>query len=86
MRRPARLKRRNSLGSWEGAPPQTTAGDAIHAAGYPLQIHTVTTPDGYVMQMERIPRPGSALRASQNSLNSRHGTQKMKSTIRRIKL
>ena len=42
----------------------TTAGDAIRAAGYPLQIHTVTTPDGYIMQMERIPRPGAASAAS----------------------
>ena len=56
----ARFKRRKSFSSWEGSRKQTTAADAIHAAGYPLQIHTVTTPDGYVMQMERIPRPGAS--------------------------
>lgn len=27
-------------------------------AGYPLEIHNVTTADGVVLQMERIPRPG----------------------------
>jgi hypothetical protein len=27
-------------------------------AGYPLELHTVTTADGVVLQMERIPRPG----------------------------
>ena len=28
--------------------------------GYPLEVHTVTTADGVVLQMERIPRPGCA--------------------------
>ena len=37
---------------------RTTAGDAILAAGYPLEVQTVTTSDGYIMHMERIPRPG----------------------------
>lgn len=63
--RAARFRRRRSLSSWEGSLSQTTAADAIHAAGYPLQIHTVTTPDGYVIQMERIPRPGLALHCLQ---------------------
>lgn len=29
-------------------------------AGYPLELHCVTTADGYILQMERIPRPGCA--------------------------
>ena len=55
----SRSKRRRS--SSEGSHPQkqTTAGDAIIAAGYPLQIQRVVSPDGYVMYMERIPRPGN---------------------------
>ena len=36
-----------------------TAGDVVVAAGYPLEEHTVTTSDGYVLTMQRIPRPGS---------------------------
>ena len=32
---------------------------ATAAAGYPLQLHTVTTEDGYLLRMERIPRLGS---------------------------
>jgi hypothetical protein len=28
------------------------------SSGYPLELHTVTTDDGYVLRMERIPRPG----------------------------
>ena len=52
----SRSKRRRS--SSGGPQRQTTAGDAIIAAGYPLQIQRVVSPDGYVMYMERIPRPG----------------------------
>ncbi len=36
----------------------STAGDVIRQAGYPLEEHTVTTSDGYVLQMERMPRRG----------------------------
>ena len=36
-----------------------TVGDAISAAGYPLEVHTVTTSDGYVLEVARIPRPGA---------------------------
>lgn len=36
-----------------------TASDAILRAGYPLEEHSVTTPDGYVLQMHRIPRRGA---------------------------
>lgn len=36
-----------------------TAADAILRAGYPLEEHTVTTQDGYVLQLHRIPRRGA---------------------------
>lgn len=36
-----------------------TAADAILRAGYPLEEHTVTTRDGYVLQLHRIPRRGA---------------------------
>ena len=32
-------------------------------AGYPVEEHTVTTSDGYVLVMERIPRHGALLHA-----------------------
>ena len=35
-----------------------TAKDVIQSAGYPMEPHIVTTSDGYIMQMERIPRRG----------------------------
>ncbi|KAG2482947.1 hypothetical protein HYH03_018172 [Edaphochlamys debaryana] len=31
----------------------------IRAAGYPHELHTVTTSDGYLLRLERIPRPGA---------------------------
>ncbi|GIL73386.1 hypothetical protein Vretimale_17555 [Volvox reticuliferus] len=31
----------------------------IRDAGYPHELHTVTTEDGYVLRLERIPRPGA---------------------------
>ena len=58
----SRSKRRRS--SSGGPQKQTTAGDAIIAAGYPLQIQRVVSPDGYIMYMERIPRPGNPLYAA----------------------
>lgn len=33
-------------------------GDFIRMAGYPHEQHTVVTKDGYVLQLERIARPG----------------------------
>ncbi|KAL4536596.1 hypothetical protein Ndes2437B_g06008 [Nannochloris sp. 'desiccata'] len=36
-----------------------TASDAILRAGYPLEEHSVTTSDGYILQMHRIPRRGA---------------------------
>eukprot|EP00798_Chlamydomonas_sp_ICE-L_P032016 gene32016-16537_t len=35
-----------------------STSDAIKMSGYPLEVHTVTTQDGYILTMERIPRPG----------------------------
>ena len=35
------------------------ASDVVRLSGYPLEQHTVTTADGYVLRLERIPRPGS---------------------------
>jgi hypothetical protein len=29
-------------------------------AGYPLEVHEVLTPDGYLLRMERIPQHGAA--------------------------
>lgn len=31
----------------------------IRSAGYPHELHMVTTSDGYVLRLERIPRPGA---------------------------
>ena len=39
----------------------TTAADIIRLAGYPVEEHTVTTADGYILLMERIPRHGLPL-------------------------
>ncbi|EIE26467.1 hypothetical protein COCSUDRAFT_39557 [Coccomyxa subellipsoidea C-169] len=54
--RPTRFRRSNSFSSWESLQSVSTAGDVIRQAGYPLEEHTVTTSDGYVLQMERMPR------------------------------
>ncbi|KFM23313.1 Lysosomal acid lipase/cholesteryl ester hydrolase [Auxenochlorella protothecoides] len=35
-----------------------TASDFVLRAGYPLEEHTVTTSDGYILTMHRIPRTG----------------------------
>lgn len=56
--RPTRFRRSNSFSSWESLQSVSTAGDVIRQAGYPLEEHTVTTSDGYVLQMERMPRRG----------------------------
>eukprot|EP00798_Chlamydomonas_sp_ICE-L_P025587 gene25587-11240_t len=57
------LRRTHSSGNLENlrtlrkAGPQS-ASDVIRLAGYPLEVFTVTTQDGYILTMERIPRPG----------------------------
>lgn len=56
--RSTRFRRSNSFSSWESLQSVSTAGDVIRQAGYPLEEHTVTTSDGYVLQMERMPRRG----------------------------
>ena len=35
------------------------ASDVVRLAGYPLEQYQVVTSDGYVIQMERIPRHGA---------------------------
>lgn len=50
-------RRRSGPKAWEGL-HVFTASDAILRAGYPLEEHSVTTSDGYVLQMHRIPRRG----------------------------
>ena len=57
--RSTRFRRSNSFSSWESLQSVATAGDVIRQAGYPLEEHTVTTSDGYVLQMERMPRRGA---------------------------
>lgn len=51
----ARRKAKKMLRAWERLHTYTAA-DAILRAGYPLEEHSVTTEDGYVLQMHRIPR------------------------------
>jgi len=59
--RGARVLRRSSSASQaaELLSEVRTAGDVVVAAGYPLEEHTVTTSDGYVLTMQRIPRRGA---------------------------
>ena len=56
--RPARLRRSASFSAYETLHGVWTAKDVIQSAGYPMEPHIVTTSDGYIMQMERIPRRG----------------------------
>ncbi|KAL0031744.1 hypothetical protein WJX79_004834 [Trebouxia sp. C0005] len=53
-----RLRRTNSFSDWESLHNVWTAAEVIKAAGYPLEQHTVTTSDGYILRMERLPRHG----------------------------
>jgi hypothetical protein len=62
MPRGARFRRTASFSSWDALQSVATAGDVISQAGYPLEEHTVTTSDGYVLQMERLPRRGARAR------------------------
>ena len=36
-----------------------TTVDLIEAQGYPAEVHFVTTNDGYILTVHRIPRPGA---------------------------
>ncbi|KAL4539401.1 hypothetical protein Ndes2437B_g02221 [Nannochloris sp. 'desiccata'] len=51
-------RRTHSFGSWEDM-GVWTASDVILQAGYPLEEHVVTTSDGYILTMQRIPRKDS---------------------------
>lgn len=53
-----RLRRSASFSAYETLHGVWTAKDVIQSAGYPMEPHIVTTSDGYIMQMERIPRRG----------------------------
>ncbi|KAK9840957.1 hypothetical protein WJX81_002471 [Elliptochloris bilobata] len=46
----------NNSASSEALHSVWTAADIIKQAGYPLEEHYVTTSDGYVLKMERMPR------------------------------
>ncbi|KAI8465067.1 MAG: Alpha/Beta hydrolase protein [Monoraphidium minutum] len=46
------------LGS-DGEDYESPTAAIIRMAGYPLETYTVVTEDGYVLRMERIPRPGA---------------------------
>jgi Partial alpha/beta-hydrolase lipase region len=56
--RSQRLRRSASFSAYETLHGVWTAKDVIQSAGYPMEPHIVTTSDGYIMQMERIPRRG----------------------------
>ena len=64
-----RLRRTNSFSDWESLHNVWTAAEVIKAAGYPLEQHTVTTSDGYILRMERLPRHGIALLLSRAPKN-----------------
>lgn len=51
-------RKTRSFGSWEEL-SVWTASDAILHCGYPLEEHIVTTADGYVLTMQRLPRKES---------------------------
>ena len=63
-----RLRRTNSFSDWESLHNVWTAAEVIKAAGYPLEQHTVTTSDGYILRMERLPRHGLTLFALHHCL------------------
>lgn len=46
------------FGTWEDM-RVWTASDVILQSGYPLEEHVVTTSDGYILTMQRIPRKGT---------------------------
>ena len=56
MPRRARFRRASSLTACDLLADVSSAGEAIVAEGYPLEEHTVTTSDGYVLTLTRIPR------------------------------
>ncbi|PNW76314.1 hypothetical protein CHLRE_12g541352v5 [Chlamydomonas reinhardtii] len=49
-----------SIASYQAATEAPSdALSVIRSAGYPHELHMVTTSDGYVLRLERIPRPGA---------------------------
>ncbi|CAD7700880.1 unnamed protein product [Ostreobium quekettii] len=64
------LKRSRSLWGRMDALPETpiTAAHVIRNAGYPLQEHKVTTQDGYILHLQRLPQ-----RKSRKAVFFQHG-------------
>ena len=56
---PARLRHANASAAVESLQSSFATADVIRAAGYGLEEHTVTTTDGYILRMERIPKLGA---------------------------
>ncbi|GFR48097.1 hypothetical protein Agub_g9782 [Astrephomene gubernaculifera] len=54
-----RLGSSTSAFGYQATETPSDALAVIRAAGYPHELHTVTTEDGYVLRLERIPRPGA---------------------------
>jgi len=56
--RAARFRRSKSFAAAPGLDAPHSASDYATAAGYPAEEHTVTTSDGYVLAVTRLPRRG----------------------------
>jgi len=56
--RAARFRRSKSFAAAPGLGAPHSAADYATAAGYPAEEHTVTTSDGYVLRVTRLPRLG----------------------------
>ena len=56
---PARLRHASASAAAETMQSSFATADVIRAAGYGLEEHTVTTTDGYILRMERIPKLGA---------------------------
>ena len=56
---PAQLRRATASAAAETLQSSFATADVIRAAGYGLEEHTVTTTDGYILRMERIPKLGA---------------------------
>ncbi|KAE8746694.1 hypothetical protein FOCC_FOCC006557 [Frankliniella occidentalis] len=41
-----------------GSKHHRTTSELLRSSGYPSEVHHVTTKDGYVLELDRIPRPG----------------------------
>ena len=80
------LRRTNSFSEWEARHKVWTAAEVIKAAGYPLEEHTVTTVDGYILRMERIPRIGTVHTDSSVVLHAVHSSHQTRSLCAKFAL